>query len=759
MSLEEQIRDVALRVDDDLVHRKKHLDRLEKIPKFAQRLSLAVHDGLRTCVERGAADIEEFWRVGFGGGDAAVEKGGGDQHAFARHRPLFVVKLVIRNGAVAFDPPLHEVADAAVALFDDATTGFEGVTCVKEKVVQHRGAFDALTSPAAESKTSSGGNVSTVEFSVSQKNVPTPAADEKFIVDKRASILHTITENLAGPTSLAKRFARFEELMGGPGNAETGVCETRPEPPRAVKELASLLASLPTVGDAHGTCELPPVSSQARESAATDEPPRPERTLPELELELRRLSTLIDEIFAACGSFEPFRMIGVDCVLIVETLVEVARKRRQGLIDKLVTDFHKLNSDAYARFTEISERLRRDVETPEQLDDLRRFAAGAVVEVGSIEKTLAKSGEMSALLERNLVSLDDDVVGTFWNASSMPSSMPAAMKTYELRGKELQKKMTETLKLDIKALGDAIKLTKNEVAEFIELGQIDLAEDRLVTVESIETKLRDLKKQGEVFALREELFDRPVTPYPLLNSLVREWEPYANLWRVCAEFGRSSPEWQNGPFPQLDAEAINAQVELWNRQITKMFKLIKAEKGEKPLQVLGELKRRISNFELVVPIINALRNPGLRDRHWKEMSDELGILVKADGDFSLARAVQIGLNRHIETLERYSEAASKEYSLERGLDAMTLNWRGVVFKTGVWRDTGSFVLKNTDDTQTLLDDQIVKTQSMRSSPYIGPFEDRVQLWEKKLTTIQEVLDQWLKMQSGWLYLVSISVSH
>jgi dynein heavy chain len=190
-----------------------------------------------------------------------------------------------------------------------------------------------------------------------------------------------------------------------------------------------------------------------------------------------------------------------------------------------------------------------------------------------------------------------------------------------------------------------------------------------------------------------------------------------------------------------------------------MFKLIKAEKGEKPLQVLGELKRRISNFELVVPIINALRNPGLRDRHWKEMSDELGILVKADGDFSLARAVQIGLNRHIETLERYSEAASKEYSLERGLDAMTLNWRGVVFKTGVWRDTGSFVLKNTDDTQTLLDDQIVKTQSMRSSPYIGPFEDRVQLWEKKLTTIQEVLDQWLKMQSGWLYLVSISVSH
>ena len=37
---------------------------------------------------------------------------------------------------------------------------------------------------------------------------------------------------------------------------------------------------------------------------------------------------------------------------------------------------------------------------------------------------------------------------------------------------------------------------------------------------------------------------------------------------------------------------------------------------------------------------------------------------------------------------------------------------------------------------------------MRSSPYIGLFGDRVKLWEKKLTTIQEVLDEWLKMRAG-----------
>ena len=215
---------------------------------------------------------------------------------------------------------------------------------------------------------------------------------------------------------------------------------------------------------------------------------------------------------------------------------------------------------------------------------------------------------------------------------------------------------------------------------------------------------------------------------------------------------RALPEWMDGPFTELDTNLVSSEIDKWARSTSKVMKQIS---GEAPAQVAQRMKEKVAQFEAHLPLIVALRNPGLRDRHWDRMSEEVGFKVKADEGFSVSRALQMELPKFMSQIEEVSEHASKEYSLERTLEKMQTEWTGVEFGYLDWRTTGTYILQGVDEIQMILDDQIVKTQSMRASPYIGPFEDRVRIWEKKLNTVQEIMDEWLKCQQQWLYLEPI----
>ena len=58
---------------------------------------------------------------------------------------------------------------------------------------------------------------------------------------------------------------------------------------------------------------------------------------------------------------------------------------------------------------------------------------------------------------------------------------------------------------------------------------------------------------------------------------------------------------------------------------------------------------------------------------------------------------------------------------------MQEDWEPVMFNTSKYKETGLTILSAVDDIQTILDDHIVKTQTMKGSPFIKPFEENIKV--------------------------------
>ena len=58
---------------------------------------------------------------------------------------------------------------------------------------------------------------------------------------------------------------------------------------------------------------------------------------------------------------------------------------------------------------------------------------------------------------------------------------------------------------------------------------------------------------------------------------------------------------------------------------------------------------------------------------------------------------------------------------------MKEEWEEVKLNTSVYRDSNVSILSAVDEIQTMLDDQIIKTQTMRGSHFIKPFEKEIKV--------------------------------
>lgn len=104
--------------------------------------------------------------------------------------------------------------------------------------------------------------------------------------------------------------------------------------------------------------------------------------------------------------------------------------------------------------------------------------------------------------------------------------------------------------------------------------------------------------------------------------------------------------------------------------------------------VAATVRQQIDDFRPHVPLIQSLRNPGMRARHWESLNEQTGVHVVWSVALTYSRCRELGIEREIDALAAISESAAKEYAIEQTLDKMAREWDLVELEVTPYKNSG-----------------------------------------------------------------------
>lgn len=272
-----------------------------------------------------------------------------------------------------------------------------------------------------------------------------------------------------------------------------------------------------------------------------------------------------------------------------------------------------------------------------------------------------------------------------------------------------------------------------QIDEYNSFGDIIEISKYLRTAQKLQTKFDTLKEKMTILNYDEGLFGLDPKPLPLLEQTLISFEPFLQLYQVASDLEKNVELWMSSPLASLSAEQIENDVtQMWKT----IYKLYNNLEGSLPKALADIVKSKVEAFKKYLPILGLLLNPGLRDRHWTAFAEIINSKFVPDATTKLSVVLEKDYQRQFDRIEIVSTTASKEASFEKTMLKMKKEWDDVVFNPIEYRDTGTYILAAVDDVQTLLDDHVVKIQSMIASPYIKPFEQESKEWQSTLLLTQ-----------------------
>lgn len=451
----------------------------------------------------------------------------------------------------------------------------------------------------------------------------------------------------------------------------------------------------------------------------------------------------------------PLNMLCLNCNEVNQELSERAERLAYRMIKFVVDENRDKNRGLCKAYDEISDKVQEMPDNTSDLVALTQFLENAsTVTVVSLQNAVDKAGErLLFLLDYATLQYEDIKLNS--TVFHWPGHIRKIFELSRNRIGHRKDLAMDEVKRKVRAFEDKLSGYNKEVEAFRkkEIMAVDEMRKNVEKLDELEEALKDAQEELIQVNTEEELLEFEATQFPILQTMVAYKEPYDKLWRTALTFHNKHEAWLNGPFTDINSEEMEEEIGGMYRTVLKLTKTFGDAPG--PRRVADSVKTKVDKFKVHIPLLQIICNPGLRDRHWEQMGEIVGFDIKPEPSTSLCNMLEFNLHKFAEKLDEISGAASKEFGLEKAMEKMKVEWKDMYFEFIPYRDTGVSILSAVDDIQLLLDDHIVKAQTMSGSPFIKPFEADIKEWCERLIEMQDIIDSWLKCQATWLYLEPI----
>ena len=474
----------------------------------------------------------------------------------------------------------------------------------------------------------------------------------------------------------------------------------------------------------------------------------------EYEEELNKLQAAMHEVNELSFRYESFSLVRVSTNSIKKILHERAKQLRDGLVQLVADEARQNNLNVIEQYNAILERIGEKPANEKQLAELRSFIEKSRTTVDHVKKEVVEIRRSLQMLEKFNVPISVEDMGLSWATLEYPSKVEYSGKEVEIALEADKVRMMDRLALQKDQFEKMVEKLGAEVKAGTLLDNYDDREKIVEKVNGIMDSINEAKNKADEFNMREKVFGFAPTDYVILDKYTEQLSAVYKMWNMVSDFYNSKRDWLDGDFKELDGKVIDEMVTDWWKTSYKLSKSLEEELPG-PAACAAKLREETTEFRKNMPVVQSLASKALKRRHWERLSELLKSTIDPEDELTLQTLLNLDAAGHIEEIQEVTIAAEKEYNLEKNMNAMIKEWQSIEFEVKAYKESGTFIVGGVDEIITLLDDHIVKTQTMRGSPYIKPIEKECRAWEYRLKYAQGMLDAFINCQRTWMYLEPI----